>query len=105
MTVDGRVHDVVFVTTVNNSVYAFDADSSLANGGHPLWHANLTPAGARPPDTSDANAQGACGGNYRDFAGKYGIVGTPVIDTSTSTLYVVARTVENGEFLQRLHAL
>ena len=34
-----------------------------------------------------------------------GITGTPVIDTGTGTLYVVASTKENGVFFQRLHAL
>ena len=48
----------------------------------------------------------ACGGDYSDFSGNIGIVGTPVIDPSTSTLYVVARTKEDGKnFVQRLHAL
>ena len=106
MAVDAKVHNVVFVATVNNTVYAFDADSNSANGGNPLWKTNLTPTGARPPQVSDANAQGACGGGYRDIANKYGIIGTPVIDTTTNTLYVVARDVENtSTFVQRLHAL
>jgi fibronectin type 3 domain-containing protein len=105
MAVDGKSHNVVFVTTVNNSVYAFDADSNTANGGSPLWHVNLTPTGARPADRSDYSAMGACNGNYLDFAGHMGIVGTPVIDTTANTLFVVARTVENGSIVQRLHAL
>ena len=105
MAVDGQVHDVVFVATVNNSVYAFDADSGIANNCTPLWKVSLTPAGGRAPNVADAELQGAGGGTYTDFVGQYGIVGTPVIDTSTDTLYVVARTVENGAFVQRLHAL
>ena len=105
MAIDSTVHNVVFVTTVNNSVYAFDADSGAAHGGQPLWHVNLTPNGARAPNVHDADSQGACGGGYNDFAGQYGIVGTPVINTTTNTLYVVARTVENNAFIQRLHAL
>jgi len=105
MSVDGQSHNVVFVTTVNNSVYAFDADSGTANGGNPLWHVSLTMNGGRPPDRSDFAAMGACNSNYADFAGHMGIVGTPVIDTSTNTLYVVARTIEAGAYIQRLHAL
>ena len=106
MSVDNQSHNVVFVATVNNSVYAFDADSGTANGGNPLWHINLTPSGARAPNNSDMDALGACGGDYVDFQGQFGIVGTPVIDTSTDTLYLVARTVENGStWVQRLHAL
>jgi hypothetical protein len=69
MSVDGFAHNVVFMTTVNNSVYAWDADSNAANGGHPLWKANLTPSGARPPNIQDMDAIGACGGDYHDFAG------------------------------------
>jgi len=105
MSVDGKAHNVIFVATVNNSVYAYDADSNAANGGNPLWKVNLTPAGARPPTAGDMSAIGACGGGYRDIAGNMGIIGTPVIDQSTGTLYVIARTVEGGTHVQRLHAI
>jgi hypothetical protein len=105
MAVDHKMHNVVFVTTVNNSVYAWDADSHTANGGHPLWRRNLTPTGARPPNISDMDAIGSCGGHYTDFAGNFGIVGTPVIDLHNGAMYLVARTVESGVFIQRLYAL
>jgi hypothetical protein len=105
MAADKQAHNVVLVTTVNNSVYAWDADSNTANGGLPLWLKNLTPSGARPPNIQDMDAIGACGGNYHDFAGNFGIVGTPVIDAANNAMYLVARTVENGAFVQRLHAL
>ena len=52
---------------------------------------------------------GACGGNYKDFSGDMGIVGTPVIDITTKIMYLVARTKEttgtNVSFVQRLYAL
>jgi hypothetical protein len=48
---------------------------------------------------------GACSGHYTDFSGSIGIVGTPVVDPETQTLFLVARTKENGAFYQRLHAL
>jgi hypothetical protein len=105
MSIDGKVHNVVFATTVNNSVYAWDADSNVVNGGKPLWHKNLTPLGARPPNIQDMNAIGVCGGNYTDFAGNFGIVGTPVIDTGMNAIYLVARTVKGGVFVQQVHAL
>ena len=105
MSVDGQTHNVVLVTTVNNSVYAWDADRNTANGGLPLWVKNLTPSGARPPNVQDMDAIGACGGNYHDFAGNFGIVGTPVIDSANNAVFLVARTVEKGAFVQRLHAL
>ena len=105
MPVDGQMHNVVFVTTVNNSVYAWDADSNLANGGLPLWQRNLTPGGARPPNIQDMSSIGACGGNYHDFAGNIGIVGTPVIDAANNVMYLVSRAVQGGTFVQTLHAL
>jgi Secretion system C-terminal sorting domain/PQQ enzyme repeat len=108
-------HNVVIVTTVNNSVYAFDADD-----GTLCWHVNLTYPTYRPIQNSDmsiSNTSGACGGlgQYDDFAGKMGIVGTPAIDVSgNGTIYVVARSVggvvagnpgQGGTFVQYLHAL
>ncbi|MGO8673339.1 MAG: carbohydrate-binding protein [Capsulimonadaceae bacterium] len=106
MAADEKVHDVVFITTVNDSVYAFDADSGDANGGNPLWHDNFIPAGGRPPANTDLAAAGACDGDYTDFTGKMGIAGTPVIDTHTATLYVVSRDIDAaGTYEQKLHAL
>jgi hypothetical protein len=95
--------NVVYVATVNNSVYAFDADSTNANT--PFWQVNLTPAGSRPPKNTDM--LGDCAGPYADFSGNIGIVGTPVIDSLTNTLYLVARSVDTTSyaFRQYLHAL
>ena len=93
-------HNVVIVATVNNSVYAFDADTP----GAAYWQTNLMPSGARPPRNTDMT--GACGGSYNDFSGNMGIVSTPVIDPATGALYLVARTLEHGSsYVQRLHAL
>ena len=93
----------VIVATVNNSIYAFDADSM--NVTQPYWQINLTPAGSRAVKNSDMT--GACGGQYRDFSGNMGIVGTPVVDTATMTLYVVARSVNptTKVYAQYFHAI
>ncbi len=103
ITVNGKKRNVVYVATVNNSMYAFDADDTAANT--PLWQVSLTYPGARAIKNSDMT--GACGGYYQDFSGKMGIVGTPVIDTVSNTLYVVARSVttSGATFMQYLHAL
>jgi hypothetical protein len=95
--------NIVVIATVNNSVYAFDADS--ANVTQPYWQVNLTPAGNRVIQNTDMT--GACGGGYRDFSGNMGIVGTPVIDPGTNTLYVVSRNVNPTTlvFQQFLHAI
>ncbi|HVZ55292.1 MAG TPA: discoidin domain-containing protein [Chitinophagaceae bacterium] len=97
------LRNLVLVATVNNSVYAFDADSASVTA--PYWQVSLTASGGRPVRNTDMT--GACGGGYRDFSGNMGIVGTPVIDTATGTLYVVARSVSTAgnTFYQYLHAL
>jgi len=88
-------HNLVIVATVNDSVYAFDAD--VASNTTPYWHAILLGTNGFPPTTSDVGCS--------LFSGNVGIVGTPVIDPQLETLFVVARTKESGAFVQRLHAL
>ena len=96
------VYNLVIVATVSNSVYAFDADD--ASNSAPIWKTNFLSPGIVPPRNTDMTF--ACGGNYKDFAGNMGIVGTPVIDPDTSTLYLVSRTKEPGPtYVQRLWAL
>jgi len=91
--IGGGTHDVVYLTTVNNSVYAFDANDAATST--PIWHVNFgTPA----------NLYDAKFGCF-DMNGNMGIVGTPVIDRESGILYVVALTKVGGGFIQRLHAL
>lgn len=95
-------HNIVIVLTVNDSVYAFDADNPAVS--LPYWKTNFLSSGIVAPRNTDMT--GACGGNYKDFSGAFGIVGAPVIDPATQTLYLVARTKEPGPvYKQRLHAL
>src|SRR5664280_836596 len=95
-------HNVAYVATVNDSVYAFDADDPSAIT--PYWYVSFTNANAIPPRNTDMT--GACTGNYIDFSGNMGIVSTPVIDPGSGTIYVLVRTKEFGAaFVQRLHAL
>lgn len=96
-------HNLLLVATVNDTVYAFDADD--ASMAVPYWTNSLiSPPNIVAPKNTDMT--GACGGNYKDFSGNMGIVGTPVVDSAAQTLYLVARTREYGSnFVQRLHAL
>jgi hypothetical protein len=93
------VHNVVYVATMHNSVYAFDADGAARENARPLWHATFLRNGATPVPI----ALQKCGGTtqWREV----GIVATPVIDPVAGTLYVVAKTYEKSEFVHRLHAL
>ena len=89
-------HNIVYVATEHDSVYAFDADGLSTT---PLWHVSFLSSNVTTIPCGDT---GECG----DIPVEVGITGTPVIDQSTGTLYVVVNTKENGtNYFQRLHAL
>jgi hypothetical protein len=104
LTIPGRgIHDVVFIATEHDSVYAFDANTNATGNDAPLWHTSfINPAAGV---TSVSSADVGCS----DLVPEVGISGTPVIDPSTGTLYVEAKTKEIGTngtaILHRLHAL
>lgn len=89
------VHNVVYVATENDSVYAFDAAGSSTT---PLWQKSLA-TGTGVTAVPCGNT-GSC-----EISPVIGISGTPVIDGTSKTLYVVAFTLESGSYVQRLHAL
>ncbi|KAA9039399.1 hypothetical protein FW778_11270 [Ginsengibacter hankyongi] len=94
----GAKRNVVFIATVNNTIYAYDGDN-----GDLYWQKNYTAAGMRPPKNADMT--GACGGNYKDFSGNIGIVGTPVIDSLANIMYFVTRSTDGINYFQYLHAV
>ena len=98
VSIGGGTHNVVYIATVNNTVYAFDGDN-----GQLYWQKNFTAPQMRPPAHSDMT--GACGGSYQDFSANIGIVGTPVIDGAKGTMYFVARSTTGSTFVQYLHAV
>jgi hypothetical protein len=89
-------HNVVYVATENDSVYAFDGASSPKT---PLWHVNFTNAG-QGITAVPCGDNGGCA-----ISTVIGITGTPVIDPTSKTMYLVSFTKENGTYVQRLHAL
>ena len=96
-------HNVVFVATQNNDVYAFDANSDAGASGGLLWHVNLGLAAATP-NSFFANRYGP----YHDINPQVGITGTPVIDLSTDTMYVDAFTNDvpgQNAYSHHIHAL
>jgi len=97
--IPGRgTHNVVYVVTLHDSVYAFDADGLSST---PLWQVNfLNPAAGIITETP---AELGCATTTANT--EMGILGTPVIDSGTQTMYVLAKTKENGTFHFRLHAL
>jgi hypothetical protein len=94
LTIGGVKRNVVFVATEHSSVYAFDADGKTSS---PLWkHSFINPAAGITTIAKPANAL---------IAPEISISSTPVIDGSTSTIYVSVSTNENGSIVHRLHAL
>lgn len=103
LNVGGQIRNAIFVATQHDSAYAFDAD---ANPCSQLWHANLLDAahggtaGEIPVPTGDV------GNGYQDIQPEIGVTGTPVIEQTSGTLYVVSKSEgPAGTFHQRLHAL
>jgi hypothetical protein len=102
VTIGGQSHNVVFVATEHDSVYAFDADSNGVGNANPLWFASMltTAHGAAAGATTvSSDTVGT------DIIPELGITGTPVIDPASGTLYVVSFTQEGSNFYLRLHAL
>jgi len=89
-------HDVIFVATEHDSVYAFDA---VGEDGKPLWKTSLI-APTKGISTVPAHAV-----NCPFIQPELGITPTPVIDLERHAIYVLARTEESGRYVQRLHAL
>ncbi len=84
-------HNVVYVATAADVVYAFDADTNGGANATPLWQTSLltntTPAGT--------------------FQVEWGVIGTPVIDLSSNTMYLVSSETQTATATEifRLHAL
>jgi hypothetical protein len=94
LTVGGANHNVVFVATEQDLVYAFDADSFAQ-----LWDVSVLGPDETPSDTRE------CG----QITPNIGITSTPVIDLAAGqhgTIFLVAMSKDaNGNYYQRLHAL
>lgn len=87
------IHDVVYVVTQADSVYAIDADN-----GAQLWYASMLNGG-----TTASGIYLPCG-TAVGF-NQEGIVGTPVIDPNTNTMYLVAKTLLGTTVRHHIHAL
>jgi outer membrane protein assembly factor BamB len=91
---DGKVHDVLFVCTMANNVWAFDA-----NDGSVLWKHDIGPE-VRPPEPPDPHNIDLFGINIA-----WGILSTPVIDRDTNTLYCVCWTSPDHSVARAVHHL
>lgn len=90
---------VVYVATMHDTVYAFDAN---AGDAPPLWSTSLltySGAGATPVPISVKGCQATVAWT------ETGVISTPVIDPNSRTIYLVAETYESGNVVHRIHAL
>ncbi|MCU1234202.1 MAG: hypothetical protein JWP63_2169, partial [Candidatus Solibacter sp.] len=92
LSISGQPHNVLFVATMHNSVYAFDADSTAQT---PLWRVNL---GSPVPAS-------VVFGQLGDIAIEVGILSAGAIDLQRGVIYVVANVVQAGKPVFYLHAL
>ena len=94
VSISGVVHNVVYVATENDTVYALDADSA----GSPLWQQSVLSSGETASDNRGCD----------NLTPKMGIVATPAIALATGpkgTIYVVAMSKDgSGNYYHRLHA-
>jgi hypothetical protein len=94
-------HDVVYVASMHNTVFAFDADSS---NPMPLWATDLTVLGSPIPVSATVGLDVQPG--PQDISTEIGVLSTPVIDLDSRTLYLVARSLDSSNVHhQKLHAL
>jgi hypothetical protein len=106
--VNGGQHNVVYIATAHDSLYAFDAD---ARPCQKLWQISLidmSHGGTGDETTIPTGPSGyAVGKGYGDITPETGVTGTPVVDPTTNTLYVVSASMNAAgtAFYQRLHAI
>ncbi len=93
--IGGVNHNVIYVVTQADSVYAIDAET-----GTQLWYASMLNVGG----TTASGKYLPCGAAGPGF-NQEGIIGTPVIDPNTNTMYLVAKTLLNTTVRHHLHAL
>ena len=113
LTINGAKHNVVFVATQHDGVFAFDADAAPCAT---LWHFSLLDSAhgggtgaAAETSVPSSPPNGVVGNSLGDITPEVGITGTPVIDPATNTIYIVTKSVIPNSsplaFFQRLHAL
>jgi hypothetical protein len=94
LSIAGGTHNVLYVATQHDSIYAIDADDPAC---HVYWHTSFIGAGVTTVPAGDT----ACSA----ISTEIGITGTPVIDPVNKIIYSVAATKENVGYVNRLHAL
>ena len=103
LTIGGAKHNVVFVATEANTVFAYDADSATATT--PLWMKSLGTPMRTYPGIENQPVMPPNTVSCRDMYPQTGITSTPVIDRAAGKMYVVSKNFEGNVYTQRLHVL
>jgi hypothetical protein len=103
-TIGGAKHNVVYVATEHDSLYAFDADASPCVM---LWSVSLIDSAHGGLGGETPVPAALVGSGFGDIQPEIGVTGTPVIDPNSGILYVVSKSVNSTQttFYQRLHAI
>jgi outer membrane protein assembly factor BamB len=88
---DSQIHDVVYICSMGNTIWAFDANTGAA-----IWPS---------PVVLGTPIKGSTDIDSHLINDHWGILSTPVIDSDTQTMYVVNWSLENNQPLHRLHAI
>ena len=103
MEIPGRgTHNVLFIATEHNTLYAFDADSNLWATNGLLWKVNFGVSAVTPNADFGTRYNN---GQYTDIVPEVGITATPVIDPIAGTIFLDAFTHEGSAYVHRIHAL
>jgi len=101
--IHGKKHNLIFVATENNTVYAFEDDARERSPDQtPLWKTNLGPS---IPSEELSVDIGDPPSGCTDLTTVIGITGTPVIDRANKTLYVVVKSKVDQKYAHTLYAL
>jgi hypothetical protein len=97
VSIGGGTHNVVYIVTMEDDVYAFDADTNKL-----YWSVSFTGGNITPVPITDIT-----GNNDLNIVGDVGIESTPYIDKTGGTIYLLARTknTSTGLHAQTIHAL
>ena len=102
VTINGGVHNVVIIATENDSVYAYDADSTSSVL---LWKTKASLVDAAHGAGAGETALNSATTTGCDDMPQVGITSTPVIDPTSKTIYVEAKSTNGTNYFHRLHAL
>lgn len=103
LSIGGGVHNVIFVATQHDTIFAFDADT---NPCVTYWQVNLLDSAHGGTSGETSVVWNSVGYGYGDIYPEVGVTGTPVIDPTTNSIYLVSVSDNgSGTFFQRLHAL